>query len=110
MSENSTTPLTTTDERATPARIPAASRSTMPARLRCHVQNVGDRLPAELRQLLLDAAAEIEGSEHAFAKLVDQKQVLQRARSANPICARRSRSARRANTVRKPPWTHGSTS
>ncbi len=43
------------------------------------MQDGGDRLSAELRQLLLDAAAELEGSEHAFAELVDQKQALQRA-------------------------------
>ncbi|MDR0242897.1 MAG: hypothetical protein LBJ65_14955 [Burkholderia sp.] len=72
-------PLTTTDERATPARIPAAFRSTTPEQLRRHVQDTGDCLPTEQRQLLLDAAAELEGSEHAYAELVDQKQALQRA-------------------------------
>ncbi|WP_396334110.1 hypothetical protein [Burkholderia anthina] len=72
-------PLTTTDARAMPARIPVALRSITPDQLRRHVQAAGDRLPAELRQLLLDAAAELEGSEQAYAALVDQKQALQRA-------------------------------
>lgn len=38
----------------------------------------GIRLPAALRQLLLEAAAEIEGGEQAFADLVDQKHALRR--------------------------------
>ncbi|RQT37519.1 hypothetical protein [Burkholderia contaminans] len=60
-------------------QTPAAFRSTTPEQLRRHVRAAGDRLPAMLRQLLLDAAAELEGSEQAFAELVDQKQALQRA-------------------------------
>lgn len=77
--EHTPTPITTTDACATRARIPAAFRSTTPGRLRNHAQRVSESLPADLRQLLLDAAAEIEGSEHAFADVVDQKQALQRA-------------------------------
>ncbi|MBN3506413.1 hypothetical protein [Burkholderia cenocepacia] len=75
-------PLTIADEHATPARVPAAYRSTTPDQLRRHAQEMGDRLPAELRQLLLDAAAELEGSEQAYAELVDQKQALQRTLAA----------------------------
>ncbi|AOI68734.1 hypothetical protein [Burkholderia ubonensis] len=60
-------------------QTPAEFRSTTPERLRRHVQEEGNRLPAALRQRLQEAAAEIEGSEHAFADLVDQKQALQRA-------------------------------
>ncbi|KVU14163.1 hypothetical protein WK62_31080 [Burkholderia ubonensis] len=72
-------PITTTAPRGKRARIPVAVRSSTPERLRHRVRDAGDSLPAELRQLLLDAAAEIEGSAHAFAELVDQKQALQRA-------------------------------
>ncbi|MBY8608154.1 hypothetical protein K7N18_25340 [Burkholderia arboris] len=72
-------PVTHIEEHPAPARIAAVFRSTTPAQLRRHVQEAGDALPAELRQLLLDAAAELEGSEHAHTELVDQKQVLQRA-------------------------------
>lgn len=64
------------------ATIPSAFRSATPARLRHCVQQAGDGLPAELRQLLLEAAAELEGSEQAFAELIDQKQALQRALTA----------------------------
>ncbi|WP_322080115.1 hypothetical protein [Burkholderia cenocepacia] len=72
-------PVSPPAERATRARVPAAIRSTTAARLRCPVQDAGDCLPANLRQLLLDAAAELEGSEQAYTELVDQKQALQRA-------------------------------
>ncbi|MBN3829807.1 hypothetical protein G3O00_40485 [Burkholderia sp. Ac-20384] len=60
-------------------QIPTEYRSTTPERLRRHAQDAGDRLPVEMRQLLFDASAELEGSEQAYAALVDQKQALQRA-------------------------------
>lgn len=78
-SESTTMPVNGADACATPASVPAAFRSTTPERLRCHAQEEGDGLPAALRQLLLEAAAELEGSEQAYAELVDQKQALQRA-------------------------------
>ncbi|HEM7880093.1 TPA: hypothetical protein U2L31_006543 [Burkholderia contaminans] len=52
-------PAFTTDH-ATSSRIPGVFQATRPERLRRHAQDAGDRLPAEL-----------EGSEHAFAELVD---------------------------------------
>ncbi|WP_071335625.1 hypothetical protein [Burkholderia contaminans] len=72
-------PITSTDDPTTPELIPAAFRSTTPDRVRRHVQDAGDCLPAEQRQLLLGAAAELEGSESAFVGLVDQKEALRRA-------------------------------
>ncbi|MET3620114.1 hypothetical protein [Burkholderia ambifaria] len=39
-------------------------------------------LPADVVQTLLDAATEIEGGEHAFADVVEQKPALQRALAA----------------------------
>ncbi|WP_244117018.1 hypothetical protein [Burkholderia contaminans] len=74
-------PITSTDDPTTPELIPAAFRSTTPDSVRRHVQDAGDCLPAEQRQLLLGAAAEaeLEGSESAFVGLVDQKEALRRA-------------------------------
>ncbi|WP_410199283.1 hypothetical protein [Burkholderia cenocepacia] len=58
---------------------------------------MGDCLPAELRQLLLDATAELEGSEQAYAELVDQNQALQRA------LAQRRSNLRAALAIRTQP-------
>lgn len=69
----------TRNDRGTRPPIPPAYRSPTPAHLRDCVRRHGGTLPADVAQALLDAAAELEGSEEAFAELVDQKQALQRA-------------------------------
>lgn len=56
------------------AGIPLADPST-PAGLRARRHGT---LPADVAQALLDAAAELEASEEAFAELVEQKRELQR--------------------------------
>lgn len=57
--------------------IPAEYRSPTPECIRRLVQEAGDRPPAELLRMLLAVAAEIEGAEHEFAELVEQKRARQ---------------------------------
>lgn len=60
------------------ARVPPEFTSQTPNRLRQFAQQHAGKLPATVHQALLDAASEIEGSEEAFAVVVDEKQALQR--------------------------------
>ncbi|WP_249176448.1 hypothetical protein [Burkholderia cenocepacia] len=60
------------------APVPPEFRSPSPAQLRDCVRRYRGTLPADVVQALLDAAHELEASEHAFAVVVDQKQALQR--------------------------------
>ncbi|WP_425953316.1 hypothetical protein [Ralstonia pseudosolanacearum] len=80
--------------------VPEECRSKTPARLRDLARSDGSGLPPATRQALLDAAAEIEGSEVAYAVLVNDIQDLrkklahtqQNLQSANEL----ARSALRA--------------
>ncbi|WP_058034881.1 hypothetical protein [Burkholderia pseudomallei] len=66
------------DDVGTRAPVPPESRSPSPAHLRDSVRRYRGTLPADVVQALLDAAHELEGSEDAFAVVVDQKHALQR--------------------------------
>ena len=64
------------------APVPPEFRSPSPAHLRDCLRRYRGTLPADVTQALLDAAAEIEGSEQAFAELVEQKRALQQVLAA----------------------------
>lgn len=61
--------------------VPAEHRSTVPSRLRALVNQGSVALPEIQQQLLIEAAAEIEGAEEAFAVIVQRNSML-RARVA----------------------------
>ena len=61
--------------------VSAEHRSTVPSRLRALVNQGSVALPEIQQQLLIEAAAEIEGAEEAFAVIVQRNSML-RARVA----------------------------
>ncbi|WP_253191679.1 hypothetical protein [Burkholderia cenocepacia] len=81
----------------TRAPVPPELRSASPAHLRDCVRRYRGTLPADVVQALLDAAHELEASEHAFAVVVDQKHALQRrlAQTESNLRAALARPARR---------------
>ncbi|MBU6492185.1 MAG: hypothetical protein KGL61_05185 [Burkholderiales bacterium] len=60
------------------ARVPPEFKSQTPDRLRRYARQYSKKLSCDVQQALLDAANEIEGSEEAFATVVDEKRNLQR--------------------------------
>jgi hypothetical protein len=58
--------------------VPPEFKSQTPDRLRRYARQSGGNLSADVRQALFDAANEIEGSEEAFAVVIDEKRELQR--------------------------------
>ncbi|CAG9236032.1 hypothetical protein PSP6_690128 [Paraburkholderia tropica] len=60
------------------ARVPPEFKSQTPDRLRRYAQQHSGELASDVQQALLNAANEIEGSEEAFAVVVDEKRDLMR--------------------------------
>ncbi|CAJ6624785.1 Uncharacterised protein [Burkholderia pseudomallei] len=58
--------------------VPPEFKSQTPELLRRYAQQFGDELSPDVLQAMLDAASELEGSEEAFAAVVDEKRDLQR--------------------------------
>lgn len=56
--------------------VPPEFRSTTPSRLRDVAETLTGKVTEVQKKLLLEAAAEIEGSEEAFATLVSEKREL----------------------------------
>jgi hypothetical protein len=81
------------------ALIPPEFKSATPDRLRDFARKRGAKISADVKEALLDAASEIEGSEEAFAVIVDDKRELQKRlahtesllRSAYGMLAERSK-------------------